>query len=73
MAKDAVFPSRALQRQLVSAQQRLRDMQDELETMREQEARERRRRKRKRHLVSVTLTFVREIMQHNFLRECVYV
>ena len=53
MAKDAVFPSRALQRQLTSAQQRLRDMQDELEAMREQEAHERKRRKRKRYLVSV--------------------
>ena len=54
MAKDAVFPARALRRQLISAQQRLRDMQEELETVRQQEARERRRRKRKRYVVSIS-------------------
>lgn len=53
MAKDVVFPSRPLRRQLMVAQQRLRDMQNELETVREQEARERRRRRRKRYRVSV--------------------
>lgn len=51
IAKDAVFPSRALRRQLTSAQQRLKDMQDELQVVREQEARERRRRKRRRYMV----------------------
>ena len=59
MAKDAVFPSRVLRRQLVSAQQRLRDMQDELEAVREQEARERKRRKRKRYRVSLVLSGVK--------------
>ena len=55
MAKDVVFPTRPLRRQLTQAQQRLRDMQDELELVKEQEARERRRRKRRRYVVSQIL------------------
>lgn len=58
MAKDAVCPSRVLRRQLVSAQQRLREMQDELESVREQEALERRRRRRKRYRVSLVHTYL---------------
>ena len=57
VAKDAVFPTRVLRRQLTVAQQRLRDMQGELELVREQEARERKRRKRKRHTVSYSLAY----------------
>ena len=53
MAKDVVFPTRPLRRQLTMAKQRLREMQDELELVKEQEAREKRRRKRKRYMVSV--------------------
>ena len=56
MAKDVVFPTRVLRRQLESAQQRLRVMQDELESVRVEEAREKRRRKRKRYRVSVVGT-----------------
>lgn len=55
MAKDVVFPTRPLRRQLTQARQRLRDMQDELELVKEQEARERRRSKRRRYVVSQIL------------------
>ena len=55
MAKDVVFPTRPLRRQLTLAQQRLREMQDELELVKEQEARERKRRKRRRYMVSLNI------------------
>lgn len=44
-AKDAVFPSRALKRQLEEAQQRLREMEEEMELLK---GRERKRRRRNR-------------------------
>lgn len=44
--KDIVFPSRVLRRQLNDAEQRLREMEEELNMIREQEIRERKRRKK---------------------------
>ena len=45
-AKDVVFPSRVLKRQLEDAQQRLRVMEEELQMVKNQELRERKRRKK---------------------------
>ena len=47
-AKDLVFPSRVLKRQLEDAQHRLKEMEEELETIKNQEQRERKRRKKTR-------------------------
>lgn len=41
-----IFPSRVLRRQLDDAQQRLREMEEELEMIRNQELRKRKRRKK---------------------------
>lgn len=38
VAKDVVFPTRALKRQLKDAQERLRQVEDELRTMKENES-----------------------------------
>ena len=46
-AKDVVFPSRVLKRQLDNAQQRLRDMEEELDLIRAREQQERKRRKKR--------------------------
>lgn len=48
MAKDVVFPTRALKRQLEDANERLRQMEDELRTMKENES------DRKRQKIEVT-------------------
>lgn len=48
MAKDLVFPSRVLKRQLEDAQLKLREMEEELETIKNKEQRERKRRKKTR-------------------------
>ena len=48
LAKDLVFPSRVLKRQLEDAQHRLKEMEEELETIKNQEQRERKRRKKTR-------------------------
>lgn len=45
IAKDIVFPSRVLKRQLEDAQHRLKEMEEELETIKNKEQRERKRRK----------------------------
>ena len=45
IAKDIVFPSRVLKRQLEDAQHRLKEMEEELETMKNKEQRERKRQK----------------------------
>lgn len=42
-----VFPSRVLKRQLDNAQQRLREMEDELDLIRTREQQERKRRKKR--------------------------
>ena len=47
-AKDLVFPSRVLKRQLVDAQHRLKEMEEQLETIKNKEMKERKRRRRNR-------------------------
>ena len=48
VAKDIVFPSRVLKRQLENAQHRLKEMEEELETIKNKEQQERKRRKKAR-------------------------
>ena len=48
VAKDMVFPSRVLKRQLDDAQKKLRLMEEQLEAIRNQEDKDKRRRKRAR-------------------------
>ena len=48
VAKDFVFPSRVLKRQLEDAQHRLKEMENELETIKSKEQQERKRRKKAR-------------------------
>lgn len=48
MAKDVVFPTRALKRQLDDAQKKLKEMEDELYAIRCREEEERKRKKRAR-------------------------
>lgn len=47
-AKDIVFPSRVLKRQLEDAQHRLKEIEEELETIKNKEQHERKRRKKTR-------------------------
>ena len=46
--KDVVFPSRVLRRQLDDAEQRLQEMEEELNRIRNREIRDRKRRKKMR-------------------------
>lgn len=48
VAKDVVFPSRILKRQLEDAQHRLKEMEEELILVKSQEMREKKRRKKMR-------------------------
>ena len=48
VAKDIVFPSRVLKRQLENAQHRLKEMEEELETIKNKEQQERKKRKKVR-------------------------
>jgi len=57
--KDVVFPSRVLRRQLDDAEQRLREMEEELNMIRNREIRERKRRRKMRVSSLVTTSFVR--------------
>ena len=66
-AKDVVFPSRVLKRQLDNAQQRLREMEEELDFIRTQE----RKRKKKRvslhcphHTQFSSLRVFKEVLTH---------
>ena len=48
MAKDIVFPSRVLKRQLEDAQKKLREMENQLESIRTREEVEKKKRKKAR-------------------------
>lgn len=56
--KDVVFPSRVLRRQLDDAEQRLREMEEELNLIRNREIRERKRKRKMRVSSLIATSFV---------------